>query len=147
MMIGDMTKPFGKKSHEASLPNSTDPNLKVSVIPPWPGLGNNALFESRREDQASHSPNTHWMDCFAAVYNKGMDLNIVFGTDDVIPKRDADVLIYMAQPNSPNDVIAQKMKHPSQKAILVMWETSLGARYASNPKNHLGYDAVFTYVK
>jgi hypothetical protein len=86
------------------------------------------------------------MDCFAAVYKRGRELNIDFGTDDVISTKDADVLIYMAQPNSPNDVIAQKLKYPNQKAILVMLETSLGARYTSNPNNHLGYDAIITYI-
>jgi hypothetical protein len=86
------------------------------------------------------------MDCFAEVYKKGRELNIDFGTDDVISRNDADVLVYMAQPNSPRDVLAHKLKHPNQKVILVMWETSLGARYAANPQNHQGYDAVFTYV-
>ena len=129
------------------MPKLKNSSLKVSVIPPGPGFETNALFESRRQDQSSHSPNAHWMDCFAAVYKRGRELNIDFGTDDVIPKEDADVLIYMAQPNSPSDVIAQKLKDPNQKAILVMWETSLGARYAANPANHLVYDAVFTYIK
>ena len=44
------------------------------------------------------------------------------------------------------DVLEHKRKHPNQKIILVMWETSLGARYTANPQNHRGYDAVFTYV-
>ena len=121
-------------------------NLTVSVIPPWPGFENNALFESRRLDQSSHSPNIHWMDCFAAIYKRGMELDIRFGTDDVISRSYADVLIYMAHPSSPDDVIAQKSQYPNQKAILVMWETSLGARYTTNPHNHQGYDAIFTYV-
>jgi hypothetical protein len=86
------------------------------------------------------------MDCFAAIYKRGRELNICFGTDDVISRSEADVLIYMAQPNSPRDVIAHKLKHPNQKVILVMWETSLGARYTANPQNHQGYNAIFTYV-
>lgn len=86
------------------------------------------------------------MDCFAAVYKRGRELTIDFGTDDVISRKDADVLIYMAHPNSPKDIVAHKLKYPNQKVILVMWETSLGARFTANPKNHLGYDAVFTYV-
>ena len=87
------------------------------------------------------------MDCFAEVYKKGRESNVLFGTADVMPKEDADVVIYMAQPNSPKDVVTQKLKHPSQKAILVISETSLGARYASNPRNHTGYDAIFTYIE
>src|SRR5438067_2221414 len=122
-------------------------SLKVAVIPPWAGLENNALFESRWLVQGPHSPNTHWLDCFAAILKAGKAKNIVFGTADVIPTIDADVLIYMRQPDSPNDVIKHKLRHPSQKTILLMYETSLGARYASNPQNHRGYDAVFTYVK
>ena len=128
------------------MPDLACQTLKVSVIPPTPAFGNNALFQSGRRDRGSHSPNTHWMDCFAAVYKRGRELNIDFGTDDVISTKDADVLIYMAQPNSPNDVIAQKLKYPNQKTILVMLETSLGARYTSNPKNHLGYDGIITYI-
>jgi hypothetical protein len=128
------------------VPGLIHSTLKVSVIPPAPGFENNALFEGRRNNRGPHSPNTHWLDCLAAVYKRAKELNIVFGTADVIPKQDADILIYMAQPNSPNDVIVHKLKYPSQKAILVMWETSLGARYTSNPQNHSGYDAIFTYV-
>jgi alpha(1,3/1,4) fucosyltransferase len=132
--------------HQASVPDLRHPTLSVSVIPPIPAFEKNALFEGRRQDRGSQSPNTHWMDCFSAVYSKGRELNMLFGTADVMPKEDADVLIYMAQPNSPTDAVAHKLKHPQQKSILVMWETSLGARYASNPKNHLGYDAIFTYI-
>jgi hypothetical protein len=86
------------------------------------------------------------MDCFAEVSKKGRESNIVFGTADVLPKEEADVLIYMAQPNSLNDVIAQKLRCPAQKTILMTWETALGARYTLNPKNHAAYDAIFTYV-
>jgi hypothetical protein len=85
------------------------------------------------------------MDCFAAVFNKGKELNITFATADVMPKQDADILIYMFPPNSPKDVLAQKLRCPGQKAILVIWETALGSRYVFNPRNHVAYDAVFTY--
>src|ERR1700687_5527733 len=51
----------------------------------------------------------------------------------------------MAQPDSPNDVIAQRLKNPKQKAILVMWGSSLSARYASNQRNHSAYDLISTY--
>src|SRR5207244_2637708 len=51
-----------------------------------------------------------------------------------------------AQPNSPDDVITHKVKYPKQKIVLVLYETSLGARYAFSPANHKGYDAVFTYM-
>jgi hypothetical protein len=147
MIVPQGSKTVRSKSLDAVEHRLRHPNLRVCVIPPWPGLENNALFESRRQDQSSHSPNTHWMDCFAAVYKKGRELNIDFGTDDVIPRTDADVLIYMSQPNSPKDIIAHKAKYPKQKVFLVLWETSLGARYVSNVKNHVGYDAVFTYVR
>lgn len=122
------------------------PPIRVAVIPPTPAFNRNALFESRRLDHSSHSPNTHWMDCFAAVYEKGKELNVLFGTVNVISRQDADVLIYMTQPISPRDVMSSRQRYPKQKVILVMYETSLGARYASNPKNHLGYDAIITYV-
>jgi hypothetical protein len=86
------------------------------------------------------------MDCFVAVYRRGRELNIDFGTNDLISTEDADVLIYMAQPNSPKDVVSQKRKCPGQKAIMLMSETSVGGRFVSNPRNHSGYDAIFTYV-
>jgi alpha(1,3/1,4) fucosyltransferase len=129
------------------VPELTCQTLKVSVIPPTPAFGDNALFQSGRRDRGSHSPNTHWMDCFAEVYKKGRESSVLFATADVMPKEDADVVIYMAQPSSPKDVVTQKLKRPSQKAILVICETSLGARYALNPRNHIGYDAIFTYVE
>jgi len=120
--------------------------LRVSVVPPISqGFENDALFQSRRLDQSSHSPNVHWLDCFAEVYKRGYESNMVFGTADVIPKENADIVIYMNQVD-PKDVVAQKLKCPGQRAILVMLETALGARYTLNPKNHVAYDAVFTYV-
>src|SRR5208283_5520339 len=84
------------------------PRLTVSVIPPWRGLANNGLFESRRDDDGPHRPNAHWLDCFAAVYERARRSNILFGTADVLPKDEADVVVYMSQPNSPRDVLAEK---------------------------------------
>lgn len=121
--------------------------LKVSVIPPSTGLENNALFENRRLDQGPHTPNTHWLDWFAELYKRANELDIVFATSDLLSAEDADVVIYMAQPNSPDDVVAQKQKCPNLITIFVTIETSIGARYLFNPKNHVGYDAVLTYNK
>jgi hypothetical protein len=125
---------------------SNNQAIRVSVIPPTPAFNQNALFESRRFDSGSHSPNGHWVDCFAEVYREGKSSNIIFGTEDVLPKETADVLIYMAQPDSPKDVFLQKQRCPSQKAVLLLMETALGAQYSLSPRNHAAYDAVFTYV-
>ena len=122
------------------------PPIRVAVIPPTPAFNQNALFESKRFDSGSHSPNGHWVDCFAEVYREGKSSNITFGTEDVLPKENADVLIYMAQPDSPKDVFLQKQRCPNQKAVLLLMETALGARYSLSPRNHTPYDAVFTYV-
>jgi hypothetical protein len=121
--------------------------LKISVIPPSSGLENNALFQNRRSDQSSHAPNTHWLDWFAELYKRGNESNILFATSDVLLAEDADVVIFLSQPDSPNDVVELKRKYPKLITIFVTYETSLGARYLSNPKNHAGYDAVFTYNK
>ena len=129
---------------ETCLAKSLHP-IKVSVIPPTPAFRGNALFESRRQDKGAHSPNGHWMDCYAAVYQRAPALNIVLGTDDVLPISEADVVIYMAQPQSPHDVLEQKRRYPGLKAIFAYVETSLGARYVFNPQNHNGFDAVITY--
>ena len=141
------SNPLSHICYEAPAPRIRRPPLRVSVIPvAAPGFENNALFESRRNDHSPHSPNGHWLDCLAEVYKKGRETNILFGTADVMPKDEADVLIYMAQPNSPNDVSSQKRKCPGQKAILLMWETAVGGRFLSNARNHSGYDAIFTYL-
>lgn len=103
------------------------------------------MFEGRRSDDGPHHPNVHWLDCFAAVYERGRKSNILFSTADLLPKSDADIVIHMSQPESPRDVLAEKQGHPGQKAILVLMETSLGGRYTFNRKNHLPYDAIFTY--
>nr|UXE45147.1 hypothetical protein Hi04_10k_c4335_00006 [uncultured bacterium] len=129
------------------MPELVDRRIRVSVVPPTPAFNNNALFECRRQDTGSHSPNTHWADCFAEVHKIGAKSNVLFGTADVMSMEDCDVVVYIAQPDSPKDVLRHKQKHPTQKAILVMSETSLGARYVSNPRNHIGYDAIFTYVE
>lgn len=85
------------------------------------------------------------MDWLAEVYDRANESEILFATSDVLPAEDADIVIYMAQPNSPNDVVAQKQKYPNLITIFMTYETSIGARYLFNPKNHLGYDAVMTY--
>jgi hypothetical protein len=123
-----------------------DHPIRVAVVPPTPAFDQNALFESRRLDKSSHSPNAHWMDCFAAVRDRGRELNVLFETVDMTSLDDADVVLYMAQPDSPRDVIANRQWHPKHKSVLLMCETSLGSRYVSNPKNHVVYDAVITYV-
>lgn len=117
----------------------------VSVVPPTPAFRGNALFESRREDTGSHSPNTHWMDCYAAVYQRARALNIILGTDDVLPISEADVVVYMAQPQSPYEIIEQKRRYPGLIAIFAYVETSLGAQYVFNAKNLKGFDAIVTY--
>jgi hypothetical protein len=123
-----------------------DQPIRVAVVPPTPAFDQNALFESRRLDKSSHSPNAHWMDCFAAIRDRGRELNVVFETVDMTSLDDANVVIYMAQPDSPRDVITNSQRHPKHKSVLLMCETSLGSRYVSNPKNHVVYDAVITYV-
>ena len=124
----------------------TNQVIRVAVIPPTPAVSQNALFEGKRLDSGAHSPNTHWLDCFAAVRDRGKALNIHFDTADVVSLDDADALIYMAQPESPKDVLQNKRKHPGLKTVLLMSETSLGCRYVANPENHTVYDAVITYI-
>jgi hypothetical protein len=123
------------------------PSLKVSVIPPWRGLGGNALFEQRWTDRSAHSPNTHWLDWLTELHRQGKKSGILFGTADVLSPEDADVLIYMAQPDSPRDPVRRKKECPKLITVFIAYETALGARYALNPKNHAGYDAIFTYDK
>jgi hypothetical protein len=120
--------------------------IRVAVIPPTSAFNQNALFESRRLDSGAHSPNVHWLDCFAAVRDRGKGLNILFDTADMISLDDADALVYMAQPESPNHVLQNKRKYPELKSVLMMLETSLGCRYVANRENHTVYDAVITYI-
>jgi hypothetical protein len=120
--------------------------IRVSVVPPTPAVNRNALFESRRLDSGSHSPNTHWLDYFAAVRDRGKQINVLFDTSDMIAPDETDVLIYMVQPDSPQDVLDNRKRYPWQKIVLLMCETSIGCRYLSNPQNHLVYDAVITYI-
>jgi len=120
---------------------------KVSVVPPTWAFNNNALFESRRLDNGAHSPNTHWLDCFAAVYQRAQELNIEFGTEDVVPIKDADIVVYVRALITPDEVITLKQKYPKLKAVLVTLETSLGGRFIFNTQNHKGLDAVITYNK
>ena len=119
--------------------------IKVAVIPPVPAFSKNALFARRRHDDGSHSPNTHWMDCFAAVYRLAREADMIFGTADILPIDEADVAIYMAQPPSPSAIAEDKRARPRLKSILVLPETALGARYMFNRRNHEGCDAIFTY--
>lgn len=118
---------------------------KVSVIPVTWAFKKNALFNSIRLDQSPHTPNTHWLDCFAAVYRMAGEFDIEIGTDDVLAVRDADIVIYTAQTKDPEEVSNLKKMHPRLKAILVWLETSLGGKYVLNPRNLRGFDAVLTY--
>src|SRR5262245_31013868 len=84
--------------------------VKVSVIPPASGFGGNALFEGRRSGEDAHSPNTHWMDSFVALHRIALKQKIVLSTNDVLPVHDADIIVHLAQPKSPRDVIRQKQQ-------------------------------------
>lgn len=119
----------------------------MSVVPPSSGLGNNALFNSRRTDESSHAPNIHWLDWFAEFRRKASEAKILLATSDVLPTKEADVAIYFAQPESPAEVVGLKQKYPNLTTIFVTYETALGARYVFNPRNHRGFDAVITYKR
>lgn len=118
---------------------------KVAVIPPAPALAGNALFEGRRLDSGAHSPNSHWMDGFAAVRRLAASRGIEMATHDLLPVDRADVVVHMAFPADPRAVAEQKRRHPQLKAVLVLIETAMGARYSFNPRNHAGFDAIITY--
>ncbi len=116
----------------------------VSFIPPNGELANNALFEGRREGTGSHTPNAHWLDCYAALHGAARRHNIAMNTADLVPPEAADIVAYMLQP-TPHDILAFKRKNPKKKTLLILLETSLGAAYAFNARNHQGFDAVLTY--
>lgn len=119
--------------------------IKVSVIPPASDIGSNALFENRRHGDGAHSPNTHWLDIWAVLHRIALERNIILFTHDMLAPSDADIVIYMNQPASPTEVVELKRQYPHLKAILVLLETSLGAHYTFNPRNHAGFDAIVTY--
>jgi len=102
------------------------------------------MFEGRRVDESSHTPNVHWMDGFVESSKKAAKLNILLGTNDVLPVEESDILVCMSQ-QEPGSINQLKLRHPNLKTILVLFETSLGARYTYNPRNHQEFDAVVTY--
>lgn len=120
---------------------------RVSVIPPWRGLERNGLFEGRLAPGSAHSPNGHWLDGFVEMSRRAADWGLSVHTADLLPPADADVVVYLSHPDSPHDVARLKQRHPGLKAVLVTFETSLGARYTFNPANHRPYDAIITYKR
>jgi hypothetical protein len=87
------------------------------------------------------------MDWLAELYQRGANRGVQFATADVLPAADANILIYMSPPGSPDDVVALKKKNPDLITILMTYETAMGARYLLNPQNLVAYDAVITYDK
>jgi hypothetical protein len=126
------------------MPSSPRP-VAVSVVPPTPGFRDNALFNGRRNDAGSHSPNVHWMDGFAAAAQLAPRYGLRLATDDLLAPADADVVVQMSPPTSPKAMTAFRQAHPDTAAVLVLLETALGAAYQFNPANHRGFDAVITY--
>jgi Glycosyltransferase family 10 (fucosyltransferase) C-term len=118
--------------------------VNVSFIPDGGGFLRNALFERRREGGHAHSPNAHWMDCYAVLREKARQRNILMNTADVAPAEQADIVAYMMIP-SPQEILAFKRKNPRIKTLLILWETSLGGAVFLNPRNHAGFDVVLTY--
>lgn len=119
--------------------------IRVSVIPPAADLMRNAIFEGRRPGHGAHSPNVHWLDVYASLRGEAARRGIEMATSDLLPPGQADILFYMAQPSSPGEIAQLKKSRPGLKAVLVLLETSLGARYMLNPRNHRHFDAVLTY--
>lgn len=118
--------------------------IKVSLIPPVPGLAGNAIFEERRTDCGPHRPNVHWLDPYAALYKMAAGHNVSIATEDILPRGDANVVVHMAQPASRADPVRYKRLHPGASTIYLMIETALGASYTVNPQNTAGFDAVIT---
>jgi len=116
----------------------------VSFVPPSSEFLKNALFEGRREGSGAHSPNAHWLDCYVALREKAKAHNIIMNTADLIPPEQADIVVYMLQP-TPKEIIEFKRQNPRKKALVILLETSLGAAYAFDPRNHESFDAVLTY--
>jgi hypothetical protein len=116
----------------------------TSFIAPGDDFANNALFEGRRVGSGAHSPNVHWLDCYAPLRRLAAERNIIMNTSDMVPPEEADIVVYMMQP-SPERIRAFKRANPGIKVILILLETSLGAAYAFNPRNHEDADAVLTY--
>jgi len=127
--------------------DSLGKGLKISVIPPVEASNRNALFLGVRHDHgvSPYSANTHWLDCYMAVWDRAKELGVEIGTWDVLPPGEADVVIGMTPANSKNNAVDQKRKWPHLKAILVTMETALGSRYMLNPRNIAEYDAIMTY--
>src|SRR5690348_13201756 len=112
--------------------------IRVSVIPPAPGFGGNALFGNLRSGEDAHRFNTHWQDTYAVLWLKARERNIVLATDDILPAREADIILCMMQPRSPYQFLQLKKRYPRLKVIMVLLETSLGAEYVRrNTRNHV----------
>lgn len=118
--------------------------MRVSFLPPTDEFEGNALFEGRRAGRSAHSPNVHWFDCYVALDRLARDAGIYMYTADLLPASEADVLVFMSQP-SPAQSAAIRAQYPHLKMVLILLETSLGAAYCFNPRNHQSFDAVLTY--
>jgi hypothetical protein len=86
------------------------------------------------------------MDCYVSLRQKAAKRNMVMETSDILPPGQADIVVFMDHP-SPKHLQACKRANPNTKILLVLLETSLGAAYTFNPKNHEDADAVLTYKR
>jgi hypothetical protein len=122
--------------------------VRVSVIPPHPRYGGNALFESRiaagHQDPDGRGRDIHWMDYWVAFREKARRLDIEAATADLSPPQDADVVLLVGVPPPPAQAAALRSSARSQLVILVAIESALGREYLMNPANLAAFDAVIT---
>jgi hypothetical protein len=118
--------------------------LAVSFVAPGEEFAGDALFEGRRGGDGPHSPNSHWLDCYAALRRRAEPHGIRMHTSDLLAPENADIVAFMVQP-TPGRIAAFKAANPGVRTVLILLETALGGRFSFNPRNHAGFDAVLTY--
>jgi hypothetical protein len=118
--------------------------IRVSVIPNSPSQLGNRIFSTGGLSGA-HAENIHWMQPYASLHCEALIENIRMDTCDILSPEDADIVLFMELPRSPDIVSAMKYKSPALKTMLMPLETPLGREYIFNDKNHTIFDAVLTY--
>lgn len=118
--------------------------IKVSVVPNSPTQLENKLF-SMGGLGGAHAENIHWMQPFKLLRCEGLKENIRIDTWDILPPEEADIVLFMELPSSPDIVLAMKRNTPALKTILMPIETPLGREYLFNKVNHDVFDAILTY--
>lgn len=118
--------------------------IKATVISRGKHANNNRMFTREMPANTQWRGNSHWSDVNVTWYNQSAAAGISLYTPDLLPPRQADVILFIDLPLDRKDIQQVKEQNSGAPLILLLKESPLFP-YWFRPENHSDFAYVFTY--